>query len=261
MRWRVLVFATLLAASAAGLSPAAAERLVTTMSRHQVMVTSNFTGTSIVLFGTVEPDTPAARRRAPTYDIVATVIGPRQNMVVRRKERMLGIWTNTDALAIDNVPGYLALLSNRPFENMTDAETRRRLQIGLDSLVAPRQADGEGANIDRDDPFFANFIRLKTEQALYVQRTNGVTFLTPTVFRAEIPLPAHVPVGNYDVDIKVFADTTMVARATSAFEIVKVGFEQFVVTAARDYGLFYGLATAMMAMFTGWFASVVFRRD
>jgi uncharacterized protein (TIGR02186 family) len=53
----------------------------------------------------------------------------------------------------------------------------------------------------------------------------------------------------------------MVARATSAFEIVKVGFEQFVVTAARDYGLFYGLATAMMAVFTGWFASVVFRRD
>jgi uncharacterized protein (TIGR02186 family) len=53
----------------------------------------------------------------------------------------------------------------------------------------------------------------------------------------------------------------MVTRANSAFEIIKVGFEQFVVTAARDYGLFYGLATAMMAVFTGWFASVVFRRD
>ena len=53
----------------------------------------------------------------------------------------------------------------------------------------------------------------------------------------------------------------MVARGNSAFEIVKVGFEQFVATAARDYGFFYGIATAMMAMFTGWFASVVFRRD
>jgi uncharacterized protein (TIGR02186 family) len=94
-----------------------------------------------------------------------------------------------------------------------------------------------------------------------LQRTNGVTFLTPTVFRAEIPLPAHAPVGNYDVDTKVFADGTMVARTTSAFEIIKVGFEQFVVSAARDYGLFYGVATAMMAVFTGWFASLVFRRD
>ena len=53
----------------------------------------------------------------------------------------------------------------------------------------------------------------------------------------------------------------MLARANSAFEVVKVGFEQFVAVAARDYGLLYGLATAMMALLTGWFASVVFRRD
>ena len=53
----------------------------------------------------------------------------------------------------------------------------------------------------------------------------------------------------------------LVAHTDSAFEIVKVGFEQFVVTAARDHGLAYGLATAMMALLTGWMASVVFRRD
>jgi uncharacterized protein (TIGR02186 family) len=257
----LLLVALLLAANAAGVPPAAAERLVTTISRHQVLVTSNFTGTSIVLFGTVEPDTPAARRRAPNYDLVVTVVGPRQNMVARRKERMLGIWTNVDARPLANVPSYLAVLSNRPFENVTDVPTRQRLQLGVDSMAMPRQADGQTETIARDDPFFANFIRLKTEQQLYVERTNGVTFLTPTVFRASIPLPAHAPVGNYDVDLKVFADATMVTRANSAFEIIKVGFEQFVVTAARDYGLFYGLATAMMAVFTGWFASVVFRRD
>ena len=51
------------------------------------------------------------------------------------------------------------------------------------------------------------------------------------------------------------------ARTNSALEVVKVGFEQFVADAARDYGLLYGLATAMMALLTGWFASVVFRRD
>ena len=53
----------------------------------------------------------------------------------------------------------------------------------------------------------------------------------------------------------------MIAQTDSAFEIVKVGFEQFVVNAAREHGLLYGLATAMMALFTGWIASVAFRRD
>jgi uncharacterized protein (TIGR02186 family) len=259
MRRRVLTLAMLLAAGAAGLSPAAAERLVTTISRHQVLVTSNFTGTSIVLFGTVEPDTPAARRRTPSYDLVVTVMGPRQTMVTRRKERVLGIWTNTDSRDFENVPSYLAFLSNRPFDALANAETRQRMQIGFDNVTLPQKV---GADLgDVGGSFRTNFLRLKAEQALYLERTNGVTLLTPTVFRAEIPLPAHAPVGNYDVDIKAFADGTMVARATSAFEIVKVGFEQFVVTAARDYGLFYGIATAMMAIFTGWFASVVFRRD
>jgi hypothetical protein len=52
-----------------------------------------------------------------------------------------------------------------------------------------------------------------------------------------------------------------IARAPSPFEVYKSGFEQVVTNAARDHGLLYGLATAMMAIATGWFASVVFRRD
>ena len=71
----------------------------------------------------------------------------------------------------------------------------------------------------------------------------------------------EAPFGSYDVDVKLFAGGNMIVRVNSAFEVVKVGFEQFVANAARDYGLLYGIATAMMALLTGWFASVVFRRD
>jgi uncharacterized protein (TIGR02186 family) len=99
------------------------------------------------------------------------------------------------------------------------------------------------------------------QHQLYLQKTNGVTLLTPTVFRAEIPLPAEAPIGNYDVDVKVLADGALLTRANSAFEIIKVGFEQFVANAAQEYGLLYGITTAMMAIMTGWFAAVVFRRD
>jgi uncharacterized protein (TIGR02186 family) len=53
----------------------------------------------------------------------------------------------------------------------------------------------------------------------------------------------------------------LLARANSAFEIIKVGFEQFVANAAHEYGFLYGITTAMMALMTGWLASVVFRRD
>ena len=88
-----------------------------------------------------------------------------------------------------------------------------------------------------------------------------MTFLTPTVFRTAIPLPADVPTGNYTIDVKLFADGAMVARTNSALEVTKTGFEQYVADAARDHGLLYGLATMLMALLTGWIASVVFKRD
>jgi uncharacterized protein (TIGR02186 family) len=255
------ISAALLAGLLVAATPAAAERLVTSISRHQVRVSSSFTGTTIVLFGTVEPDSAAARRRTTGYDIVVTVNGPKQTLITRRKERVLGIWTNMASRAFVNVPSYLAVLTNQPFDQITDAETLRRLQVGLDNMVLPQQIGADVGDVARDDPFRVNFIRLKRDHRLYVQRTNGVTLLTPTVFRAEITLPAEAPVGNYDVDVKVFAERALLTRTSSAFELVKVGFEQFVASAAHDHGLLYGLTAAMMAILTGWIASVVFRRD
>jgi uncharacterized protein (TIGR02186 family) len=159
------------------------------------------------------------------------------------------------------VPTYLAVLANQPFEQIANVETLRRLRVGLDYTVLPQQIGPDIADVVRDDPFRTNFIRLKMDHQLYLQRTNGATFLTPTVFRAELPLPAKAPFGNYDVEVKVFAEGDVLVGSATAFESVKVGFEQFVAATARDYGLWYGLTTAMLALFTGWLASVVFRRD
>jgi len=70
-----------------------------------------------------------------------------------------------------------------------------------------------------------------------------------------------VPIGTYDVEIRLFAGGALVTKTDSAFEIVKVGFEQFVANTARQNGLIYGLVTAFMALMTGWMASIVFRKD
>ena len=56
-----------------------------------------------------------------------TVTGPKQTIVERRKERMLGIWTNMGSRTFLNVPSYLAVLSNQPLDQITDADTVRQL--------------------------------------------------------------------------------------------------------------------------------------
>ncbi len=254
-----LAAALVLAGLFADSRPAAAERLVASLTNHRVMITSNYTGVELVLFGSVELDATSLARRGP-YDIVATVTGPRQSLRARRRQRVVGIWVNTASRTFVDPPSYLAVLASRPLEAITSADNLRRMRLGIANTPLPELIHNDIGEVS-NDPFRAALVRLMRERGLYSEEPNAVTFLTPTLFRAAISLPAQVPIGTYDVDVKLFADGELIAHTDSAFEIVKVGFEQFVVNAAREHGLLYGLATAMMALLTGWIASVAFRRD
>ena len=255
-----LTLAGMVLAATLAASPALAERLIVSVSNHRVTVTPNYSGEELVLFGSVEKDanTPASRTN---YDLVVTVSGPRADMVTRRKERKFGIWINTDSRQFLKVPTYLALFSNRPFEAIATPEVLRRQQIGLNNVLLTQRVGPDYADVVPDDAFRSAFVRLRSQHGLYREATSAVTFLTPTLFRTGIPLPGEVPIGTYDVDIKLFAGGALVTRTDSAFEIVKVGFEQFVATTARQNGFAYGLVTAFMALMTGWMASIVFRKD
>src|SRR3954449_323810 len=249
-----------LVATALATSPAGAERLIASVSNHRVTVTPNYSGEELVLFGSVEKDanTPPGRNN---YDLVVTVSGPRMDMVTCRKERKFGIWINTDYRQFVKVPSYLALFSNRPFDAIGSPEVQRRQQLGLNNVLLTQRVGPDYADVVPNDAFRSAFVRLRSAHGLYRQETSAVTFLTPTLFRTGIPLPAEVPIGTYAVEIKLFAEGALVTRTETAFEIVKVGFEQFVATSAHQNGFAYGLATAFMALMTGWMASVVFRKD
>jgi uncharacterized protein (TIGR02186 family) len=257
---RALTFGGLVVAAALAATPARAERLIASVSNHRVTVTPNYAGEELVLFGSVETDasTPANRTN---YDLVVTVSGPRADMVTRRKERKFGIWINTDSRQFLKVPAYLALFSNRPFDAIASPEVQRRQGLGLNNVLLTQRVGPDYADVVPNDPFRSAFVRLRSEHGLYREATSAVTFLTPTLFRTGIPLPGEVPIGTYDVEIKLFADGALVTRTETAFEIVKVGFEQFIATTARQSGFTYGLVTAFMALMTGWMASIVFRKD
>jgi uncharacterized protein (TIGR02186 family) len=244
-----------------------------------VAVTSNFTGADLVLFGTIEPD-KGKTTRTSGYDLVVTATGPRQTYRTRRKSRIAGIWVNADSRQFVNVPSYLAVLSNRPVKNIAKPEVLRRLQIGLDNFILTQRIGPDFADTVASDPFRVAFVQSKSDRGLYRQSATAVTFLTPTVFRATISLPADVRTGTYDVDVKLFADGAMIAQTKSALvdvklfadgamiaqtksalEVIKAGFEQYVAEAAADQGLLYGIVTVLMALSIGWLASIIFRKD
>ncbi len=242
----------------ASLAPASAETLITSLSNHRVLITSNYTGTSIAVFGAIERDAQTVSR-ATAYDAVVTVRGPSQYLVVREKEQVGPVWINQEQQKFPSVPAYLAVLTSRPIEEITSAQLRQRQKVGLGAIV--NAADFTMHRNGADTPFREALHRLKAQEGLYLEDERGVTFLTPNIFRASIPLPATAPPGNYEVDVTLFADTVILARTNTNFELVKTGFEEQVGSIARDWSLFYGLATAVIAIFFGWLANVIFRRD
>jgi len=249
-----IALALLLAASAAH-----AERLVVSLSNERIAVTSNYIGENLVLFGTVQPD--AGKQMQGAYNLVVTVTGPHETLRTRRKQRMLGIFVNVDSREFVRVPSYLAILTDQPVTQIGAPEVLRRLQVGMDNFILTQRVGADFADTVSGDPFRTAFVRLKEQQHLYTQSATAVTFLTPTVFRASIPVPANAATGRYGVDVKLFGNGALVGRTATSFAVTKAGVEQYVVEASQDHGLLYGLATMSMALAIGWLASVAFRRD
>ncbi|MGY6643758.1 MAG: TIGR02186 family protein [Salinarimonas sp.] len=243
---------------------ARAEGLVISLSNHQVMITSNYTGSQVTLFGAVQRDEQTIAR-ASGYDAAVIVRGPRVDAVtVRRKERLGPIWINRTQETFEDIPRYLAILSSRPLDELTSEIMRARLRLDLDPTIATQiQPEEPGAVQDPGhNPDYAQaLVRLRMQEGQYFEIGRGVTFITPMIFRAAIPLPAGAPPGNYEVETLLFADGVLLARDITNFELVKTGFEQRVAVWAETRAAAYGFLTVLMAMFFGWIASVIFRRD
>ena len=231
---------------------ARSEGLVVTVEPSRIAVSSSYSSGTVVIFGAVQTNTPPS---AP-YDVAVIVSGPPQTVVTRRKGRVGGVWVNQDSRTFRNVPSFLGVNTSRPAETIAKPDLLRRQGIGLkyalfDAGVAP----------DGDDPYLINLVNIRIQQGLFNERAAGVTFLSQTAFRTEIPLPDNVPVGDYTVGLKLFQNGNMVGETVSSFTVAKVGVEEFVVKAATTHSLFYGLSIMSMGLFTGWLASVAFRRD
>lgn len=148
------------------------------LSSETVEIASNFDGTDIVVFGSIEngePELLAANR----YDIVVVLFGPKEEIVVRRKERKLGVWVNGESLRFGDVPSSYSVATTRPLDEITDAEDARILQIGLKNINVLPELD-QNSKIDIA-VFRKSLARLKVSKDLFLERIGGVEFLSPNI--------------------------------------------------------------------------------
>ncbi len=239
---------------------ARAEKLIADLSSPEVRIASNFTGTEIVVFGAIERDAETVARSGIS-DVVVVVIGPTESVVTRRKERMLGIWVNRESRTFVSVPSFYALHATRDLNALANDPLLTKFEIGLNHLVMPAKVQDDSLYDSGAAEFREALLRLKRKDGLYAERAGAVAYLSPSLFRTTVPLPANVPVGTYDVNVYLFSDGAMISKVSSKLKIAKTGFEQYTYNLAHNYSLAYGLAAVVLALFTGWLAGVIFRKD
>ncbi len=237
---------------------ARAEGLVTMLSTNSVEITSNYTGTEIAIFGAVERDAQTLQRKMP-YEIVVAVKGPSSPFIVRQKDNMGGIWVNASQQKFGNIPKFYVIASSGKFNEILKKDQQKTLNLGLQALVYNASSTNE-VEIDGES-FQSALIRLRKEQGLFQQYEESVIMQRANTFRANVPLPANAPLGRYEVSTYLFSGGALLATENSGFYVRKIGFEADTALLARSKPLVYGIIAALMAVFIGWIASVVFRRD
>lgn len=228
------------------------------LSTETIAITSNFGGTALTIFGALDNADPMIQRQG-RYDIIVVLQGPERDLVVRKKERYLGVWVNADSQTFVGVPLSYSLASTRNLQDIADDKVYRQLSVGVRNFYLNPQ---DPASMSGNIPKFGDELReMKIRQGLYSQRIGGVEFVSRTLFRATLNLPADVPVGRHKARALLFRNGVFLREANAGLEIVKAGLEQSVYDAAHQHSFLYGLFAVFLAVFTGWFGRILFRRD
>jgi uncharacterized protein (TIGR02186 family) len=227
--------------------------LVPEVSQHEIQVRQGFTGTELLLYGAIlDPD---GRRAQQPYDIVVVLKGPTQPILLREKEKTLGIWVNAHSTAFRSAPSFFAVASSRPIDEIVDERTAAIYELGLDYLQLSPAGAIDPAEQAR---FTSGLVDLRRREDLYRETAGGVTINDGVLYQARMAVPSNVATGEYTAETFAITRGRVIASAVARVEVRKLGFERFVAEEAEDSSMLYGLFAVALSLFMGWLAGRVF---
>jgi uncharacterized protein (TIGR02186 family) len=226
--------------------PARTEGLVADLTSHLIAITTGFTGASVVLFGAT--DGPG--------DVIVAIRGPDRETTVRRKNRVAGIWVNTQEVTFANVPSFYAIAASRPIEEIVSPATAALYRLGVANLRLEAETRAPSIVVDA---FRTALEHTQQRAGLFVDRLGKVDFLGERLFRTTIAFPSNVPTGTYLVEVFLVRDKDVVSGQTTPLVVSKVGVDAAVFEFSTRQPGFYGAIAVLTAIVAGWLASLPFR--
>lgn len=229
--------------------------LVPDVSQDKVSIRGDFNGAQLLLFGAITY--PPGTRSRDQADIVVVLKGPTQSIVVREKQQIAGIWINAASSEFRSAPGYYAVASSRPVDEIVDDKTADIYELGLDHLQLSPAGAIDSGEINR---FVDGLVDLNSRGRLYKTLPNSVEIEGDVLYKARINLPASVPIGEYTAETFLIIDGRVEAAEIKDITIEKTGFGRVITNLSQEYGFFYGLLAVLISVFLGWVAGYAFRK-
>lgn len=234
------------------------ENVISDLSQRDVSIEWDFTGAKILLFGAID----TAGKNEKRHDVVITVQGPNMDVVSRKKSRIAGIWVNSTSAAFKNIPAYYSIVSTRPLHQIASKERLAAHRLGLNFMQTHfKSTDPKKVVTQEQKDFKDAVVRILKNDGLYKEEPGGITIIGDRLFRADISLPANVPVGRFTANVYLFSDGVLKSRQLSNLIIQKQGIERTVTTLAFEYPFLYGLACVAIAVLAGMSTSIFARRS
>ena len=221
------------------------------LSTRNISINTTFTGSDILIFGTIKRSN--SEKIVPS-DIIIEVFGPETNITVRRKKKIFGIWVNSDPIRINNSPSFYSIVSTQKLDDVLKKSEQSKSKIGITQFFESKNSDAnyiEAINAQ---------LRIKTKEGYYNFSNPPVKLKETSLFSTSIALPANLTEGDYKTKIHLIQGGKVTNTSLDTIRVRKVGLERWLYKTAHNSPLFYGIFSVLLALFSGWGASAVFRR-
>ena len=219
--------------------------IIADISDNKINIDVGFKGTKLLFFGVIDEE----------GDVVVSVTGPRKIVKVRKKEKKMGVWLNSDTKVFFDVPSYYYVASTRPLEEL-DAENVLQInQVGIENI----RFAGAEEQVEREI-WVNGIIKSMIQAGRYNPKQGLIQISDKRLFKTELNFSAELVDGQYLVDTLLLKDGNVIAAKRSFINVSKSGYGEKIYKMANNNSLFYGLTAVFFAIVFGFIIHEITRR-
>ena len=216
-------------------------------SKNKINIDVGFNGAKLLFFGVIDDE----------GDVVVSVTGPRESIKVRRKERKLGLWINTDFKIFYDVPSYYYVSATRPLEELGAKNLLKINQIGIKNI---RFEGAEEKEKEERNYWINGIVKSMVEAERYNPKQGIIKLSDKRLFKTELNFSAELVEGEYLVDTLLLNEGNIIAARGSFINVSKSGYGEKIYKMAKNNRLSYGLIAVFFAIVFGFFVHEIIRR-